>query len=149
MGDAESPGIPAKVIIDPSHPEAGKGGVVPPLHSRQQPGEPSINPSGKPKGSHSVRVAWKRKLRKGWETDTESDDGEQVGTLARHLADKMAEAIENGDADTIRSIATVIDQAEGKPQESTHHTGNVNAGVVILRKPIEGDNPEELPEGVD
>lgn len=47
MGEDKSPANHAMVIIDPQHPEAGKGGVVPPAHTRWVPGQ-SGNPAGRP-----------------------------------------------------------------------------------------------------
>ena len=99
----------------------------------------SGNPSGKPKGSHSVRAALKRRLRKGYAEDTDSDDGEQIGTWARQLADDIATAIEKGDADKVRAIATVIDQAEGKPQEKIEHSGSLKRVSIRLE-----DTPTDL-----
>lgn len=126
---------------------AGDGGIVPPVETRWRPGE-SGNPTGKPKGSHSVRAALRRKLRKGYDSDTDSDDGEQLGTWARKLADDVAQAIDEGDADKIRSIATIIDQAEGKPTETRVNKGTGKL-VVVLDKLDDDDNPEELPPGCE
>lgn len=43
--DEQTPAVKAiEVIIDPSHPEAGKGGVVPPVATRFVPGDPRIQP---------------------------------------------------------------------------------------------------------
>jgi hypothetical protein len=121
-------------------------GVAPPVETRWKPGQ-SGNISGKPKGSFSIRSALKRNLRKGWEED-QSDDGEQIGSLARKLAFDLAQAIDEGDVDKVRAIATVIDQAEGKP---TEHRVNETVGeqVVILRLPVGDDPPDELPPGVE
>lgn len=126
----------------------GGGRNPPPVEARWKPGE-SGNPSGKPKGTHSVRVALKRKLRRGWQDDTEGDeDGEKIGKWARQLAEDLADAIDAGDADKVRSIATLIDQTDGKPLE---HRINETVGeqVVVLRLPVGDDPPEELPPGVE
>lgn len=100
-------------------------------------GDPSPNPSGRPKGSFSIRAALKRNLRRGYQDDSDSDDGEQIGTLARKLAFDLAQAIDEGDADKVRSIATVIDQAEGRPQERVEHSGttSIQASFVAPRAP--------------
>lgn len=93
----------------------------------------SGNPSGKPKGSFSVRAAWKRKLAKGFETDTEAGEGEErLGTLARALADQLQMAIERGDSDAVRALCLAIAEAEGKPQERVEHSGDVTMRRVIL-----------------
>lgn len=114
----------------------------PPIDTRFQPGE-SGNPSGKPKGTHSVRVALKRKLRRGWQDDPDSeDDGEKVGKWARQLAEDLAQAIDDGDADKVRSIATLMDQTDGKPQERVEHSGEIKRVSINLEaRPPEIETP--------
>lgn len=139
MAADESPEIHA--TIDPTHPEAGKGGVVPPQETRWVAGCPSPNPGGKPKGSFSVRAAWKRKLAKGFETDTEAGpDEERIGALARKLADDLAEAVDRGDDAKVRAIALSIAEAEGKPQERVEHSGGAVVRITFT------DVPDEVPE---
>lgn len=99
----------------------------------------SGNPSGRPKGSFSVREAWRRKLRKGWQSDTEAGEGEApIGKLARDIADLLLNAIERGDAEAVRTIATAIAEAEGKPQERVEHSGTVKRVSIQLE-----DTPED------
>lgn len=144
----ETPGIQAKVIIDPSHPEAGRGGVVPPVHSRFQEGV-SGNPSGKPRGSHDTRAGIRRRLARGWETDTEAEsDDEKLGIEARALADQAVRLAMAGDAEGVRAICQVIAEAQGKPQEHVV-TEQKAERVVVVYKAVPGDNPEELPPGVE
>jgi hypothetical protein len=118
------------------------------LNPPQRPGDPPLNPSGKPKGSHSVRTALKRMLREGWETDTDHEDGEKLGLVARKWAKDVAQAIDEGDADKIRSIASIIDQVEGKPTETRINKGSGKL-VVVLDSLAPDDNPEELPPGCE
>ncbi len=89
-------------------------------------GGPRGNPisrTGRPRG-FSVRAAWRRKLAKGWEKDTEAEnDDEKLGTLARQLADDLATAIDAGDVQRVRAIVDAIAEAEGKPKETVEHQG--------------------------
>lgn len=92
-----------------------------------------------PQGSFSVREAWRRKLRKGWQSDTEAGEGEApIGKLARDIADLLLNAIERGDAEAVRTIATAIAEAEGKPQERVEHSGTVKRVSIQLE-----DTPED------
>lgn len=132
-------------IIDPDHPEAGKGGVVPPLETRWKKGV-SANPGGKLKGSFSTRAAWKRKLAKGYETDTEAGEGEEkIGILARELADRLYDAIVEGNDAKVRAIAAAIAEAEGKPQERVEHSGGQTL-VQIVGVEVPDEAPDEAQE---
>lgn len=112
------------------------------LNPPQRPGDPPLNPSGRPKGTHSVRVALKRKLRRGWQEDEENEDGEKIGAWARQLAEDLADAIDAGDADKVRSIATLMDQTDGKPQERIEHSGEIKRVTINLEaRPPEIEAP--------
>ncbi len=148
--EGDSPERSAKALIDPTHPEAGRGGVVPPVATRFKPGN-NTNPGGMPKGTKhaSARRAILRALAKGFEDDAEaSSEDDRIGAQAIALASEIIEAARNGNADKVRAIATLIDQAEGKP---TEHRINETVGeqVVILRLPVGDDPPDELPPGVE
>ena len=54
----------------------------------------------------------------------------------------MIAAARAGDADRVRSIATVIDQVEGKPQERVEHSGSMKQ--VIIEGEDRPENPEPL-----
>jgi hypothetical protein len=90
-----------------------------------------------------------RALGKGFEKDTEAEgDDDRIGVEALALARQILDAAMNGDAETVRAIATIIDQVEGKP---TEHRINETVGeqVVVLRLPVGDEPPEELPPGVE
>lgn len=101
----------------------------------------SGNPSGKPKGSYSIRTAWKRRLSAGFENDTTAGEGEEkIGTLARALAEQLEKAIARGDTEAVRALCLAIAEAEGKPQERVEHSGS------MMTISIQG---ELAPEDVD
>lgn len=101
----------------------------------------SGNPAGKPKGSHSVRTAWKRRLAAGFEEDTAAPEGEErVGKLALALAEQMEKAVARGDTEAVRALCLVIAEAEGKPQERVEHSGGAVVRITFT------DVPDEVPE---
>lgn len=120
-------------------------GRVPPVEHRFKPGQ-SGNPGGMPKGAKyaSPRRALLRALGKDADKDTEAaGEDDRLGAMSLDLARQLLEAARNGDAEKVRAIATVIDQAEGKP---TEHVIQEATGerTVILRNP---PPPQPLPEG--
>lgn len=71
-------------------------------------------------------------LAKGYETDSEADEGEEkIGALARALADQLFKAVERGDSEAVRALSIAIAEAEGKPQERVEHSGEVASKVII------------------
>lgn len=84
----------------------------------------SGNPSGRRKGSFSARAHLKRQLAKGYESDTEAEEGEQpIGAGARKLADDLLAAVERRDQDAIDSLLKLVWEVEGKPKETVEHQG--------------------------
>lgn len=75
--------------------------------ARFKPGE-SGNPSGKPKGTYSVRAALRAQLAEGG--------------LAGDMARDLLQAARMGDKDRVWCIATIIAEAEGKPKEHVEHS---------------------------
>ena len=133
----ETPQKRPKAIIDPDHPEAGRGGVVPPVETRftGQPGP------GRPKGSHSARAALMRKWRKDHESDTEAEEGEQrIGKEALRVADAIHAAALIGDVDLVTSLAKLIDQVEGKPQERVEMS-EAKASAIVIHADDDGPPP--------
>lgn len=102
---------------------------MPPEHSRFAPGQ-SGNPSGKLKGSFSIRAALKRKLA--------ADPGEHgTGRIADALADLLIrEAI---DSDRIHAL---IHEIEGKPTEYVERTDNSTRTIVVKPGAV---TPPEMP----
>lgn len=134
----------AKVIIDPGNPKAGKGGVLPP----HPPFDGSKPGPGRPKGSHSARAALQRKWRKGWETDSEAQEGEEkLGIEARRVADEAHGAALAGNSEKVRALTSLIDQAEGKPQERVEHSGGATTRIVHVSDVETGDVPLPGEEG--
>ena len=103
----------AKVIIDPTHPEAGRGGVVPPVHSRFPPGN-RANPGGRRKGA-SVLHEIERRLAEGAEFDA---DGNlvRVGKEACELAEAIL-AVASGKRDPsevdVKAALAILDRTDG------------------------------------
>ena len=77
-------------------------------------------------------------MRRGWELDTGSDDGEQIGTEALALADALWEATMAGDTERVLAITRTIAEVEGKPQERVEHSGTVKRVSIQLE-----DTPED------
>lgn len=126
-----TPQVEAKVLIDPSHPEAGKGGVVPPVHARFREGQ-SGNPGGRPKGA-LPRSAWLRKIARDEDEDGIGLGARKIGERVAELTDKLAE--DGADVDRISAELKVLlelfAQAEGRPQERVEHSGEVASKVII------------------
>ncbi len=129
--EGESPQEKAKVIIDPSHPHAGKGGVVPPESGRIKPGEVR-NPGGRPKG-YSVLHEIMRDLAQGAEIDA---DGEVIrsGLKARELAQALLDVASGKRApeeiDTKAALA-ILDRTDGPVEKKVEHSGGIPVRVVI------------------
>ena len=117
-------------------------GVPPPEHTRWQPGQ-SGNPGGRPRGS-DVRAVLLRELAQGWEDDPEPDPELKSGKKAREIARALVESGLVGNRDVVMSLAEVINQAQGKPQEFVAHSGDVTARTVIVNKTTGA--PPALPE---
>lgn len=104
---SETPQERAKVIIDPTHPEAGRGGVVPPVHSRIQPGQ-ALNPGGRPKGA-SVQAALLRELAR-------KPDEDGIGEKAREIAEALI-AVAKGERDPsevdVKAALAILDRTDG------------------------------------
>ena len=132
MGD-EAPHRQA-VIIDPNHPEAGDGGVVPPVHSRFQPGQ-SGNPGGWSK-SFSIRHKLQADL-------AANPDKDGYGAKTAALAKAALESAGVGNAEGVRAVALVAEQVEGKLTEYVEQDLK-DERTVILRNP---PGPQPLPEG--
>ena len=139
----ETPQVSAKVLIDPDHPEAGRGGVVPPEHSRFGPGN-RANPGGRPKGA-LPRSAWLREI-----AAKPDDDGigEGAARIGRRYAALQAE-LETATApraDLIRAemaeIRHSFSEAEGRPQERVEHSGEIKRVSINLEaRPAEVEKP--------
>ena len=119
---ADNPDAPRKqavrVVIDPSHPEAGDGGVVPPPEYRYPPGV-SGNPSGRPKGSFDPRVPLRRK----WSANPNAD-GE--GALSVEHAERIEQAVLARDEKALECELKLLHEISGKPRETigvTHTDG--------------------------
>lgn len=117
---------------------------LPPIETRFKPGV-SGNPGGVPRGTKhaSPRRALLRALGKDFDKDKDAEsEDDRIGSLSLELAEEMIAAARAGDADRVRSIATVIDQAEGKPQERVEHSGSMKQ--VIIEGEDRPENPEPL-----
>jgi hypothetical protein len=54
-------------------------------------------------------------------------DGEGVGRLSERIALELAAAALAGDTKRVSALTSLIDQIEGKPQESIEHSGSIAA----------------------
>lgn len=106
-----------RAIKDPTHPEASpRGGIVPPVETRfGQPGVVRADPHKGPIGA-SPRAALRRRLAKD-----KDEDG--IGKVSAEVADALLDAAKAGDKEKVWCLATLIAEAEGKPQEHVEHTG--------------------------
>ena len=122
----ETPQERAKVIIDPSHPQAGKGGVVPPEHSRIKPGQ-TLNPGGRPRGA-SVNAALLRDLAR-------DPDEDGIGRGAREIAEALI-AVARGQRDPseidVKAALAIIDRTDGPiVREQITHNTHVVQGIEL------------------
>lgn len=130
----ETPQQAAKVVIDPEHPEAGKGGVVPPVEHRFGPGN-LANPGGRPKG-YDPRAVMRRRM-----AENQNEHGE--GAMAVEIADRIIDLateiagsrVDRDTADTVLKALDaqlkIIHEVSGKPQEFVEHTGAQSRTLVI------------------
>lgn len=95
----------------------------------------SGNPSGRPKGTHSIRAALRRRLRRD-----PDDDG--IGREASESAERLIAAVQAGDEVAVRSLIALIHEVEGRPQE----TYDVTTSSRVL---IAGEEPSEDQEALD
>ena len=129
---AESPQQTAKTIIDVNHPEAGKGGVVPPAHSRFRPGE-CHNPGGRPRG-YSVLHEIMRELAAGAEI---SEDGTVIrsGARARELAQALMDVAAGrrspNDID-VKAALAIMDRTDGPVEKRIEHSGEITTKRIVL-----------------
>lgn len=117
------------------------------LENLKPPYPPGVsgNPGGVPRGTKhaSPRRALLRLLGKGWEKDTDAEsDDDKLGAESIALAKVILEAARNGDPDSARAVAMLIDQAEGKPQERVEHSGEIKRVTINLEsRPSEIETP--------
>ncbi len=89
--------------IDPSSPEAGRGGVVPPEATRFKPGR-SGTPNGRPKGAAtSLDRVLEQELERLVEGDPSLGDDGRI-TRRRRVVRALLDAIERGDARAAKAI---------------------------------------------
>ena len=85
------------VTIDPSDPDSGRGGVVPPKETRWRPGK-SGNPKGRPKGATtSLDKILEQELERLVEGDASLGDDGRI-SRRRRLVRTLLDAAERGDA---------------------------------------------------
>lgn len=139
----ESGAIQSKkpVVIDPSSPKAGKGGVIPPAPA-WKPGQ-SGNPKGRQTAGASVKE-WYNQMKEWPRSKIErviTDDNAPINkrTAAR---DWLAADSDRQKPDS--SVDRIIEHTEGKAaQQIKHdHTGMAGLGIVVR---VEGMATPELP----
>jgi hypothetical protein len=118
---------------------AGKGGVVPPVEHRWQPGK-SANPGGRP-GYRGVSVAMRRLLRAG------PDALDRAIKEPRNNAEALAAAvILNSQSEQSGSghLKQLLDRVEGPVEQRVHNTGEAApAFIVEIVGREEGQKPSD------
>ena len=142
----ETPAVKAiEVIRDPDHPEAGKGGIVPPVETRWKPGQPG-NPKGRPSAGASVKEWWNQ-MREWPLSKVESvlrDKSAPVNKLSA-AQEWLSACLGREGAEPGRSVERIIGHTDGKPaqQVQVDHTGEVQHRHRIV---LETRSPGAWPE---
>ncbi len=103
------------VTIDPDSPEAGNGGVVPPLETRWKPGQ-SGNPKGRPKGAlTSFDKLLEQELERMVDGDESLGDNGRI-SRRRRLVRSLLDSIERGD---YRAAKPFLDRIWPQVKEET------------------------------
>lgn len=121
-----------KVIIDPSHPEAGCGGVVPPVATRWKPGQ-SGHPGGRKRGASIVHEI-ERRLAEGAEFD-EQGELVRVGIEARAIAQALIE-VSRGQRDPseidVKAALAIMERVDGAViKERVNTNTHVVQGITL------------------
>lgn len=128
----ETPQVSAKVIRDPEHPEAGRGGIVPPVETRFQPGN-RANPGGRPKGANVVSPLL-RDMAKGCVIDKETGEVLKYGDKAEEAARRFIEAALAGDKQTVEALAKLIERTDGPVRQEIDVSAEVTTKRVVLER---------------